>query len=151
VTTNSDSTGAAANAGASSAGGLRGVGFAAYRWLLRIFLLLGVVQFFLAGLGVFDLHGQKLGASDEHAFDSHRLLGFILAALTILILVAALLARMGTRVVVFCVVLLLLSGVVQSVLADLGSDTAFFGGLHALDGLAILGLAGFLHASSGRP
>jgi hypothetical protein len=38
--------------------------------------------------------------------------------------------------------------VAQSILADLGEDTAFFGGLHAIDGLAILGIAGYLHAAA---
>jgi hypothetical protein len=39
---------------------------------------------------------------------------------------------------------------VQSLLASVGEDTPFFGGLHALDGLAILGLAGYLFGQARR-
>jgi hypothetical protein len=39
--------------------------------------------------------------------------------------------------------------VVQGFLAVWGRDNAWFGGLHALDGLLIIGLAGYLFASSG--
>jgi hypothetical protein len=38
----------------------------------------------------------------------------------------------------------------QSVLASLADNTVVFGGLHALDGLAILGIAAFLYASVRR-
>ena len=66
-----------------------------YRWLLLAFLLAGVAQIFLAGLGVFTLaHG---GAGVGSAYSAHGALG-----------------------------------------------------LHALDGLLILGIAGFLCASSRR-
>jgi len=43
--------------GTGSISPLRRTAFAGYRWLLLIFLLLGVVQIFLAGFGVFSLHG----------------------------------------------------------------------------------------------
>jgi len=124
--------------------------FAGYRWLLLAFLLLGVVQIFLAGLGVFSLDGQKLGAAGETAFDPHRNLGFAMGAVALLILVLALLARLGARAIILAVVLLLLTSLMQSLLAGLADDQAFFGGLHALDGLVILGIAGYLYASSRR-
>jgi hypothetical protein len=44
----------------------------------------------------------------------------------------------------------LLAFLAQSLLADLGGSNAFFGGLHALDGLAILGIAGYLYGWSRR-
>jgi hypothetical protein len=111
----------------------------AYRWVLTVFLLAGVVQIFLAGFGVFG-----------GGFGAHRGLGFALGGITVLIVVLALLARVGTRDVVLAVVLLLLANVAQSLLADLGGDAAFWGGLHAVDGLAILGLAGFLQGAAIR-
>ncbi len=41
--------------------GLRGAAFRGYHWLLAGFLLLGVAQIFLAGLGVFSLQDKTLG------------------------------------------------------------------------------------------
>jgi hypothetical protein len=112
---------------------------AVYRWALTVFLIAGAVQIFLAGFGTF--HGS---------FDAHRGLGFGMAGLSVIILVLALLARVGTRDIVLAVVLLLLAGGAQSLLAGLGEDAAFWGGLHALDGLAILGIAGFLQGAAIR-
>jgi len=119
-------------------------------WLLMLFLLLGVLQIFLAGVGVFDLHGAELGSKGETAFDPHRYNGFLMEAVALLILVAALVARASSRTVWMTVALLVLTAVLQSVLADLGEDSAFVGGLHALDGLVILGIAGFLHGTARR-
>jgi hypothetical protein len=112
---------------------------AVYRWALTLFLVAGAVQIFLAGFGAF--HG---------GFAAHRGLGFGMAGLALIIVVLALVARVGTRDVVLAVVLLLLAGGAQSLLAGLGEDTAFWGGLHALDGLAILGIAGFLQGAAIR-
>jgi hypothetical protein len=130
--------------------GLRRAALAGYRWLLLAFLLLGIVQIFLAGLGVFNLHGQELGADGETALNPHRSLGFGLSGLALIILILALIARPGARAIVLSVVMVLLVGLAQSILAGLGEDTPVFGGLHALDGLAILAVAGFLYASSRR-
>jgi len=112
---------------------------AVYRWALTLFLVAGAVQIFLAGFGAF--HG---------GFAAHRGLGFGMAGLALIIVVLALVARVGTRDVVLAVVLLLLAGGAQSLLAGLGEDAAFWGGLHALDGLAILGIAGFLQGAAIR-
>jgi hypothetical protein len=112
---------------------------AVYRWALTLFLVAGAVQIFLAGFGAF--HG---------GFAAHRGLGFGMAGLALIIVVLALVARVGTRDVVLAVVLLLLAGGAQSLLAGLGDDGAFWGGLHALDGLAILGIAGFLQGAAIR-
>jgi hypothetical protein len=130
--------------------GLRRGALAGYRWLLLAFLLLGVVQIFLAGLGVFALDGQKVGASGETAFDPHRTLGFAMGGIALLILILAVIARPGARAITMTVLLVLLVNLMQSLLGGLGEDTPLFGGLHALDGLAILGIAGYLHASSRR-
>jgi hypothetical protein len=138
----------------STADGLTGVrrgAFTGYRWLLLTFLLLGIVQVFLAGLGVFDLDGQPLGTESETAFDPHRTLGYLLAPIALLVVVLCLVARPGRREIVLSVALLLLVGVAQSALAAVGEDTPLFGGLHALDGMLILGIAGVLHARTRRP
>lgn len=94
--------------------GLRRAAATGYRWLLLAFLLLGVVQIFLAGLGVFNLDGEQLGTDSETALDPHRNLGFMLSPVALVIVVLAVLARPGARAVVLSVVLLLLVGVGQS-------------------------------------
>jgi hypothetical protein len=110
-----------------------------YRAVLALFLLAGAVQIFLAGWGAFG-----------HGFDAHETLGFIIAGIAILVLLLALLARAGTRDVVLALVLVALTGGAQSALASAGHGGAFWGGLHALDGLVILGIAGFLQAAAIR-
>jgi hypothetical protein len=146
----SDNTKATDTGAPSTLTGLRRGAFTGYRWLLLAFLVLGVVQIFLAGVGVFDLNGEKLGSPGESAFDPHRMLGFVMAGVAVIILVLAVIARAGGRAITLSALLILLAGPAQSILADLGEDTPFFGGLHALDGLVILGIAGFLHSSSRR-
>jgi hypothetical protein len=59
-------------------------------------------------------------------------------------------SRPGARLVIASVVLFLLVALVQSLLAGLADDTVWFGGLHALDGLAILGIATFLYLAARR-
>jgi hypothetical protein len=45
-------------------------------------------------------------------------------------------------------VLVVLTSLVQSLLAGLADDQAIYGGLHAFDGLLILGIAAYLYARS---
>jgi Family of unknown function (DUF6220) len=137
---------------AETAPGLTGArrgAFAAYQGLLVLFLIGGVVQVFLAGLGVWDLD-QGVGSEGETAFDSHRTTGMILGLMALLIFIAALVARPSGQAIGLSFVLVLLTYPVQSVLANAGEDTPFLGGLHALDALVILGLAGYLRGSAER-
>jgi Family of unknown function (DUF6220) len=129
---------------------LRRRAFLGYQWVLLFFLLLGVAQIFLAGVGVFSLHGEEVGAAGETAFNPHRSLGFAMGGVALIILILALAARRSARSMILAAVMFLLAFLAQSFLADLGGDNAFFGGLHALDGLAILGIAGYLYGSSRR-
>ena len=62
----------------------------------------------------------------------------------------ALIARPGARAITGAVVLVLLTSLMQSLLAGLADSQAVFGALHALDGLLILGVAGYLYARSRR-
>ena len=119
-----------------------------YRWLLLAFLVLGAIQIFLAGLGAFRI--DNLGVSGDTAFAPHRAVGFAMGGVALLILVLALIARPGVRAVLGSVLLFLLAVLVQSLLASLADNTVWFGGLHALDGLAILGIAAFLYVSVRR-
>src|SRR6266536_1023695 len=109
-------------------GRVRRRAFAGYRWLLLAFLLLGAAQIFLAGLGVFNLDGQELGAKGETAFDPHRNLGWGLAGVAFLILVVALVAQPGVRAIILSAVLFLLVSLAQSALAAGGEDSPVFGG-----------------------
>jgi hypothetical protein len=128
--------------------GLRRAAQAGYRWLLLAFLVLGAVQIFLAGLGAFRI--DNLGVSGETAFAPHRDVGFAMGGVALFILVLALIARPGVRAVIASAVLFVLAVVVQSLLASLADNTVWFGGLHALDGLAILGIAAFLYLAARR-
>lgn len=129
---------------------LRRGAYHGYQWLLLAFVLLGVVQIFLAGFGVFGLHGREVGAPGETAFDPHRTLGFALGGMALIILILALVARRSALSMLLTAVMFLLAFLAQSFLAALGGSNAFFGGLHALDGLAILGIAGYLYGWSRR-
>jgi hypothetical protein len=129
-----------------TAGALRRGAAAGYRWLLLLFLVAGVVQIFLAGLGVFHLHAYGLDdPAGDAALDPHRTLGFAMGGIAILILVLALVARPGARQVVLAAVLVLQTVVLQSLLAGLGDDSPVWGGLHALDGLLAIGVAAYLY------
>ena len=130
--------------------GLRRGAFLGYRWALLAFLLSGVAQICLAGLGVFRLQGQGLEAAGDTAFGPHMALGFAMAGIALLILILAVIARPGARAIAGSAVLVLLTSLVQSLLAGLGEDHAVYGALHALDGLLILGVAGYLYARARR-
>ena len=60
-------------------------------------------------------------------------------------------ARPGARAITASAILVVLTSFVQSLLAGLADDHALYGGLHALDGLLILGIAAALYASARRP
>jgi hypothetical protein len=130
-------------------GGLRRYAFTGYHWLLLAFLLAGCAQIFLAGLGVFSF-GDHDTAGGTSAFGAHRALGFALAGVAIVIFVLALIARAGVVPPVLSAVLVVQTALLQSLLAGLAGNAALYGGLHALDGILVLGIAGFLYATSRR-
>jgi hypothetical protein len=101
--------------------GMRRGALLACQWVLLAFLLAGGAQIFLAGLGVFSVTSH--GASADSAFSAHRGLGFAMAGAAVIVLM---------------------------LLAGLADNAALYGGLHALDGLLVLGIAGFLCASARR-
>jgi len=121
-------------------------GMTVLHWSLAAFLLLGAVQIFLAGLGAFRT--ETVGA--DTAFAAHRSFGFALAGAALVILVLALVARAGRVAVAGAAVMVVLTGFAQSLLAGLADHHALYGGLHAFDGLAILGVAAWLWART-RP
>jgi predicted membrane channel-forming protein YqfA (hemolysin III family) len=113
----------------------------AYRALVILTTLVIVAQFFLAGLGAF--HDVRTG--DANRFSTHETVGYIIAGLSIVLFVAALLARLGARAVGMVAFLFVLAGPVQVLLAKAGTDhNEFWGALHGLLGALILGFAGTL-------
>src|SRR5204863_3231998 len=104
--------------------GLRRGAFLGYQWLLLAFLLAGAAQIFLAGLGVFGLFD-----TGGDTFAPHRTLGFAMAGVAVLILVLALIARPGARATIGSAPLVLLTSVVQRLLAGPGKGQAAYRGL----------------------
>src|SRR4051794_22980844 len=84
-------TGTAGPAAPRQVSGARRGADAVFGYLTMLLLLGLLVQFFLAGLGVFDLHAQTLEKSDS--FEPHEANGHILAAIALLMLIAAIVAR----------------------------------------------------------
>ena len=128
--------------------GVRRAARTGYRWLLLVFLLAVAVQIFLAGLGVFSVTGH--GASTDSAFSAHRGLGFAMGGAAVIILILGVIARPGTMPLTLAGVLVVQTFLLQSLLAGLADNAALYGGLHALDGLLALGIAGLLYASARR-
>ena len=118
---------------------------AAYRWLIAIFVLCVIVQFFLSGSGAF---GQKLGGSaphleDQKSWDSHRAFGLVLLLLAILVLVACL-AWWSERIWLLGTFLLALLTFVQFPLASAGEHHRWIGALHPANAGLILLISGWL-------
>ena len=90
-----------------------------HRVILSVFTLGVVVQFFLAGLGVFRVQGGASDSHFDHVFAPHRALGNVLFIVALLVLLAALVARLGRGQVLLGLVLALLV-FLQSILANNG-------------------------------
>ena len=113
-----------------------------YRYLTAVFLADVLLQFFLAGAGVFSA-GPGTAARDSSALDPHRTNGSAVMLLALLVLVAALVARNGRWKWALALVVLSL---VQPVLAIAGAA----GGLHVLGAVAILGIGSLLTLQAWR-
>lgn len=107
------------------------------RVLAMITGTLAVVQFALAGFGAFG------SFSHERNWGPHETVGSVIGGLALLTLIAAIVARPGTRPLVASIVLFVLAGPIQPILADAGKNHgASWGALHALCGVAILAMCG---------
>lgn len=119
-----------------------------YRYWVAILLLGVIVQFFLAGLGVFDVLGNadetaQSSEAIEDSFEPHSALGFFLFIGGVVLFLLSLVARLGrNRILLSLAVPLLI--ILQSFLAGGGEEAAAIGGLHPVNGLVILGLLGYL-------
>lgn len=91
------------------------------------FVGLVVLQFFLAGIGVF-------GAA---SFDAHAINGTLLLVLALVLVLLALAGRLGGGVIAISVLLFVLTGV-QGALPGLRDGAAVIAALHPLNALALL-------------
>ena len=111
-----------------------------YRLVISLVALGCVVQFYLAGRGTFGIHGDAT-LGDQASFDAHRILGNVIAVGT-LVAVVLVVVLWDKRLILLTVVLAVLAEGVQ----HLTTTTAhpWVAGLHAVSGLAILGISGSL-------
>lgn len=102
------------------------------RWALVVVagLFVGcvVVQFFLAGLGVFD---RSAG------FDGHRNFGYLFGWMTLVMLALAVVGQVSRRLVGLTALALVLFAL-QSVLVAVRSDYPAIAALHPVNGVALL-------------
>jgi hypothetical protein len=106
--------------------------YAVSAWIIFVAV---IVQFFLAGMGVF---------ADAHTFQIHAYVGYGLFFVMLIVLLVAFAARLPWRVIALTAVLPALV-VLQSILIQVGrSGLPAIAALHPVNGLAIFTLAGFL-------
>ena len=129
--------------------GVRRVARSVLRWFAPLYVVLIIVQVFLAGEGVFRLKTvydsdtcKKAVCGGSTTLDPHRFLGFVLTEpLAVLFLITALLAWYPDRRVRIVSIVAPILTFVQLVLAGVGK---WVGGLHVLNAVLILGMYGWL-------
>ena len=115
-------------------------------------LALIAVQFALAGFGAFTMDKTPT-TSAQHDYGAHVVLGLVIAVLTLSILGAALTSRTARghrRTLWLTVTLAVLSVAAQPLLAEAGTHVPVLGALHALSGLIIFAVAGWLTWETAR-
>jgi hypothetical protein len=120
----------------------------AFKILTSVLFAAVVVQFALAGYGVFYAehkaeHAPVTQSAFDHGFKAHVVLGSILLVVMVLLVIAALAGRLGPTPTKFAVGLLV-AGLLQFAFAPLGRSVPALGFLHVLNGLAIYAAAGLL-------
>lgn len=100
-----------------------------------VFVAAVVVQFYLAGAGIFRVTGP---VHDATSLDPHRLLGNILAVLALLLLVVTLIARPNRRMVGTSIALFVLTAG-EGFLAGTGDSLPYLAAFHLVVAAAILG------------
>jgi hypothetical protein len=125
----------------------RGAG-AVLKYLTPLYVLLIVIQIFLAGEGIFGIKDGQ-GLEDAKSLDLHRGFGFILTQLgAILFLILALLWWPRNKRFLGLYILLAVLLFVQMILPSAGRWVAAF---HPLNAFVLLGLVGYLSSQWWRP
>jgi hypothetical protein len=117
--------------------------------LVATTLILLAAQFALAGFGAFTM----VNTPADNAYRAHLILGLVIGVMTWLILAGVLAsrpARAQPRTWRPAAALALLAIPVEPLLGEAGTRVPVVGALHALNGLVICALAGWLMAETGR-
>lgn len=117
--------------------------------LTAVTLVLIAVQFALAGFGAFAMAKTPT----DNTYGAHMVLGVVIGVMTWLIMVTVLAsrtARTHPRTLWLAVTVALLALPVEPLLGDTGQHVPALGALHALNGLAIFALAGWLTGETAR-
>ena len=124
----------------------------AFRIVVSLTSLAVIVQVGLAGYGSFNAI-DKAGSDHsitkkqvENGFDPHGVVGTIVIALMLILLIVALVGRYRIRLAA----ILLGLGIVQMLLAWGGTGAAWVGFFHAVNALAIAGIAGSVAGTEWR-
>ena len=120
-----------------------------YRWWAAILTLAVVVQIGFAGYGAFNA-AEKIEDNDsiskkafEDGWDPHTGFGYIVFLGAVLLLILALVSRLGRRGVLWALAVPLLVAL-QIVLAWIGESVGQLGFLHPINAFVILGVLGSL-------
>jgi hypothetical protein len=112
---------------------IRAGAHAAWRYLIPLFVIVVIVQFFLAGVGVFN------PSESSEPYDPHSAVGFLGAGIgSFVLMILALIAWRDRVIIGGSVALFLLANFVQPALAEFNS---WAGPFHPINGLIILGLS----------
>ena len=122
----------------------RRIAFQLYRVLIALIAIACVVQIFLAGRGVFGIHGSA-SLDDQSSLNAHRDLGEIIGIGAIIVLILALI-MWDKRLILWTFILALLAEVVQHATAL--PKHPWVSGLHPVSGVAILGISAWLAHSA---
>ena len=117
--------------------------------LFAVTLALVAAQFALAGDGAFSTIRSRAG----DPYTAHMVLGLVIAAMTLIDLVAVLAsrpARSRPATLWPAIALAVLTVAVEPLLAEAGRQAAAVGALHALNGVVILALTGWLVGATTR-
>ena len=128
--------------------GARRAADVAYGYLAALFVLGVVVQVYLAGIGIFGINSAKVATATS--LNPHRAWGTVLMVVSLILFLLALLAWASGGTVLWTFLLALLVTVAQTALAAAGDTSKWIGGLHALDGMIILGLSLWLAIAARR-
>jgi len=101
-----------------------------HQGLARIFLVGLLIQFYLAGAGLFGVG----------SFQPHRMLGDALTIVAILFPVLAVVGRLGGKVIGLSMLLVFLT-IVQIILPSLRVNASWIAALHPVNALALMGVS----------